>query len=296
MLMVGISIYAYVPKIIAEVKNPVASFFNTSLWDEHPPDFDKARISGARTRRVRVNDSISLSLYRIPAATKVHGTILALHGYRSSKNRFLPVARFFTENGWDFVAVDLRAHNQSTGQLTGFSCYERRDIATLIDSLRASDWIRGPLVIYGHSIGAATAVYVAAEHAGVDGLILESAFDEFGNLLPNYWNFYVTEQTEIPQEVAGHFFEMARIPVDSIRPVEVAPRIRIPVLQIQGDADPKVRPAQARRLFDSLGSGQKQWISIPGGTHNKLWLPDTTTYFQRILMFLDTLPSPKKQV
>jgi len=289
LLMFGISIYAYVPRIIAEVKNPVASLFNKGLMDEQAPDFGRYHLQGARTWRIPVNDSIRLSLYEVPARGRPKGTVLALHGYRSNKNRFLPVARYFTEHGWRFIAVDLRAHNQSSGTWSGFSYYERDDIRHLIDSLEARGLIRPPLVLYGHSIGAATAVYVAASKPEVRGLILESCFDDFGSLLPNYWEFYVTGQAEMPAEMAQNFFREMHIPIDSIRPVAVALQVHVPVLQIQGLADQKVRPTQAQRLFDAFGTNRKQWMGIPGGTHNRLWLPDTTAYFNQVLGFLDTL-------
>ena len=295
LLLLGISIYAYVPSIIADVKNPVASLFNSELGSTHLPAFERYGIRKGETRMININDSIRLSLYIVPSETgETRGTVLALHGYRSSKNRFLPAARYFTRKGWQFIAVDLRAHNQSTGIQTGFSYYERYDISTLIDSLEKAGWIRSPLVLYGHSIGAATAVYVAAERPEVKALILESCFDDFRHLLPNYWDYYVTDQTDMPDEMAAHFFERAQIPLDSIRPLDVAPAIHIPILQIQGEEDQKVRPAQARHLFDAFGSTQKQWLEIPQGTHNRLWLPDTTAYFRNMTIFLDSslLASP----
>ena len=285
-LVVAGGVYFYLPRLVAEVRNPLAGHFNPAILRIEKPELTSRGIRNAFGFRIRVNDSIRLSAYEVPAAGRARGTIVALHGYRSNKNRFLPAAGYFSKHGWNFIAVDLRGHNESDGRFTGFSYYERRDLNAFLDSLKKNGHIRRPLVLYGHSIGAATAVFTAAHRKDVDALVLESCFDRFGDLIPNYLDYYTGVSRLGTGSMARNLFERLRIPPDSLNPVDVAPEIGIPVLQVQGDADPKVKPAQARRLFERWASTKKQWITIRGGTHNRLCLPDTTTYFERLNAFL----------
>ncbi len=285
LLAIGV-IYFYLPYLVAEVRNPLAGYYNSGLERVKKPAFTAFGIQNAGTFHVQVNDSIRLAAYVVPAVGRECGTIVALHGYRSDKNRFLPVAAYFSQNGWNFIALDLRAHNGSSGRYTGFSYFERRDTDAFLDSLASRGLIRRPLVLYGHSIGAATALFTAAQRNDIDGLVLESCFDDFARLIPNYLDFYLGGEVPASEFLARDLFGRLHIPLDSLRPVTVASQIHIPVLQVQGAADAKVKPAQARRLFDHLASPQKHWMLVPGGTHNRLWLPDTTTYFDRLNAFL----------
>ncbi len=286
LLLAAAVAYFYLPRLVAEVRNPLAGRYNSALQSIQAPRFSDFGIARGRVFSVRVNDSIRLSAYAVKAAGEARGTIVALHGYRSNKNRFLPAAGYFSRHGWNFIAVDLRAHNASSGRYTGFSYFERRDTDAFLDSLEARGDIRRPLVLYGHSIGAATALFTAARRGDADALILESCFDDFARLIPNYLDFYLGEELPASDLITRDLFERLHIPLDSLRPVAVASQIHIPVLQVQGDADVKVKPAQARRLFVRLASPQKQWMWIRGGTHNRLWLPDTTAYFERLNAFL----------
>ncbi len=281
-------VYWLLPSVVAEVRNPLAAWFNPVIKDTVAPAFQRYGIKDYSLFRIPVNDSIRLAGYVCRPGRKARGTVIALHGYRSNKNRFLPVVKYFTDAGWNFVAADLRAHNQSTGETTGFSYYERYDVSALIDTLTKQHFPR-PYVLYGHSIGAATAVFVAARRQDIDALILESAFDDFSRLIPNYLHFYVSENMEIPQDVSRSFFERLHIPLDSLKPIEVAPEIHIPVIQIQGTDDRKVKPKQARRLFEAFGTNRKEWILIEGGNHNKLWLPGEPAYFHELVARLDSL-------
>lgn len=285
-LMVLGGIYLYLPHLVAEVRNPLAAYYNSGLEKKEKPSFSSFGIRNAYTFRLWVNDSIQLEAYTVPSVGQVRGTIVALHGYRSNKNRFLPAARYFSLHGWNFIALDLRAHNGSSGRYTGFSYFERHDTNAFLDSLESHGLIRRPLVLYGHSIGAATAVFTAARRDDVDILVLESCFADFSDLIPNYLAYYLGSEMMLPDALSRDLFERLNIPLDSLNPLDVAEFIHIPVLQVQGEADTKVKPGQARALYDRWASPQKQWILVPGGTHNHLWLPDTATYFNRINAFL----------
>ncbi len=280
--------YFYLPSLLAEVRNPVAAWFNPSLKTVTKPDLRAVGIAHYDQFKWPVDDSIRLAGYICFPEGIPKGTVIALHGYRSNKNRFLPAAGYFTKDGWNFVAVDLRGHNQSDGTKTGFSYYERYDISVMMDSLERKHFPR-PYVLYGHSIGAATAVFVAGHRQDIDALILESAFDDFSNLIPNYWNYYASKHIPLPNDVCNALFARIQLPLDSLRPVDIAPRIHVPVIQVQGMQDRKVKPEQAESLFRTFATDRKYFISIPQGNHNRLWLPDEKNYFRTLLSRLDSL-------
>jgi len=282
----------YVPFIVREVKNPVASLFNDTLIRIQPPEFDKYRLNG-RLFTFTTQDSLEMSGFIVPADSVPKGTVVALHGYRSNKNKYLPVVRYFTRAGYDFIAVDLRGHNMSEGDFTGFSYLEKNDIDALIDYLEANGMIRGKLILYGHSIGAATALAVAVKRDDVDALILESIFTSFDRIIPNYIRFYTGVSADsLPPEAEKFIFDQIRIPADSIRPVDMAPSVRIPAFVAHGGKDVKVPWQQGKEVYARL-NGPKKFFLIDSATHNTLWEQGGPAYFQALIEFLDSMAQSK---
>jgi len=281
----------YVPFVITQVKNPVAGFFNDTLLHVIPPDFARYGLKGENFTW-RTDDSLLMSGYRIKGADPVKGTVVALHGYRSNKNKYLPVASHFVRAGYDFIAVDLRGHNMSEGDYTGFSYKEKYDMENLLDYLHGQGWLRGNLILYGHSIGAATALETAVRRKEIKALVLESLFADFRDILPNYIAYYTGISPDtIPGGAEDLIFSSVNIPVDSIRPVDRADSLHIPVLLIHGGADKKVPLKHAKLIYSRLHA-PKKLIVIDSATHNTLWEKGGKNYFSDIIRFLDKYSAP----
>ncbi len=276
----------YLPYVVAEVKNPVVALFNKSLRHTEKPDFNKYNLNGKEII-FTTRDSLQLSAYLIYGKPQVKGTVIALHGYRSNKNKYLPIARHFTEAGYNFAAMDLRGHNQSEGEMTGFSYFEKNDVLDFISYLKQKEHIQTEYILYGHSIGAATAIAVAAESDEISLLVLESIFASLENIIPNYIKFYTgIEIDSIPEGVENRVFESVEIPLDQINPEEQAKQIDVPVLFIHGEQDKKVPLEQARKIYENI-QGEKAFIVIKSATHNTLWEEGGKDYFKTIIEFID---------
>ncbi len=276
----------YLPYVVAEVKNPVAALFNDKLSKIERPDFKKFQLTGKEISFM-TEDSLRMSAYLIYGQQPVKGTVIALHGYRSNKNKYLSVARYFTQAGYHFAAIDLRGHNQSEGDFTGFSYYEKADVSAFISYLENNENIHPPFILYGHSIGAATALAVASENKKVSALVLESVFASFEDIIPNYIEFYTGIAIDsLPAHVEKPVFDFLKIPAGQIKPVAQAEKIEVPVLIIHGRDDCKVPIAQAERIYEVI-QAPKSFIRIEGATHNTLWETGGADYFRRILSFLD---------
>ena len=66
------------------------------------------------------------------------------------------------------------------------------------------------------------------------------------------------------------------------------PRLRMPLLVVQGDRDEIVPPAQGRRLFEAAPE-PKRYYAIPGAGHNDTYLVGGAAYWQAIADFLDAV-------
>ncbi len=285
----GLSLWGwfYLPRIVAQVKNPVAGWFNPVLTKVESPDFEKFGLQGERFYYYTF-DSLKISGYRIPHEGTYQGTVIALHGYRSNKNKYLSVARYFTRKGFDFVAIDMRGHNESEGDYTGFSYYEKKDVVRLIAYLKKNFHRMGPFILYGHSVGASTALATSAISKDVKMVISESAFADFKDIVPNYLNYYAgIDWSRIARKGSRYIFEQLHIPEDSLNLIPVVQKLKTPMLIIHGEQDPKIPVTQAYKLYKNTASTHKKLWIIPGAKHTDLAQKYGENYYIKILDFIE---------
>ena len=116
----------FAPRLITEIRNPIVGLIkrNKNVSTELASN-DKNITRKVIT--IPSYDDIKLSArltYSSFEATK--GTIILLHGIRSSKNTFLDLSTFLAENGFNSVALDSRAHGESGGQFCSFGVNDKK--------------------------------------------------------------------------------------------------------------------------------------------------------------------------
>lgn len=176
--------------------------------------------------------------------------MLYLHGARwdvvSSSFRM----RRLQALGVSVLGIDYRGFGRSTAALPSeASAYE--------DARAAWEWLREqhpqrPRLIYGHSLGSAIAVHLAAEVNDESGVIVEGGF------------------TSIPDVVAT--FRYGWLPLRALitQRFDAAERIAevgSPVLVVHGASDRLIQPALGRALFEHARA-PKRFILAEGGTHH----------------------------
>ena len=172
------------------------------------------------------------------------GVVLTFHG-----NGSLPephAARFsaapWRTAGWGVLAIAYRGYPGSTGSPSedgliedGLAAY--RQVATLAPG--------APVLLHGHSMGAAVAVAVATRepHAGV---YLDAPFDSLAHLVGERFPFF-------PPGLLR----------DTWRSDERIGAATGPILIVHGDADPVIPQAFARRLADRAGA-KARFVGLAG--------------------------------
>jgi hypothetical protein len=153
----------------------------------------------------------------------------------------------------DLLAIDYRGYGASTGTA---------DLAGLdADGLAAFDWLElllpgKPIVVGGHSLGAGVSVHVATARP-VAGLFLFAPPPSLAAVLPALqaslpWPVRWLVWVQFDEELAG-FHQV---------PEEEAPLVSAPALVVVGTRDALVLPAASRRLFDALGSADKELCTV----------------------------------
>ncbi len=184
--------------------------------------------------------------------------LLYLHGARWDVRGSASRMRRLHALGFAVLGVDYRGFGQSTRVLPSETmAYE--------DARAAWDWLaqqhpQSRRFLFGHSLGSAIAVHLAAEVGDASGLMLEGAF------------------TSIPELVSA--FKWGWLPVAPLISQRfdagsLIGQVKVPLLMAHGSDDALVPPALGRALFERA-SQPKRWLLVEGGSHhdtNQVGLP-----------------------
>jgi len=176
--------------------------------------------------------------------------MLYLHGARFNVVGSAFRARRMQELGFSVLAVDYRGFGKSTPELPSETmAYE--------DARAAWDWLGRqypgrPRYIFGHSLGGAIAIELAAQVEDEHGTLVEGTF------------------TSIPDVVSS--FKWGWLPVGPLitqrfEAVKRVPDIGSPLLVVHGTKDTLIPPELGRKLFDAA-TGRKAFVLVEGGSHH----------------------------
>jgi fermentation-respiration switch protein FrsA (DUF1100 family) len=195
-----------------------------------------------------------------PAERKNAPAILYLHGVRWNLTGQLFRIQQLRALGYSVLAIDYRGFGKSHGELPSeASVYEDARIAwERLEVLQPDPSLR---LIYGHSLGGAVAVDLAAQlgqqvekdgKARVRGLVIESTFTSLGDVATAMANTSLPVRWLLSQKF------------DSIDKIG---EINMPLLIVHGAADRYVPPRFSEQLFNAARE-PKRLLLVPGATHN----------------------------
>lgn len=206
----------------------------------------------------------SLEVWRIEPEGQSRGVVLLAHGWSRNRDRMVSRARIFAEMGFTTVMHSARDHGGSTRHpfMNAFRFAE--DIEAVLE------WIDEPVLLYGHSAGAAGAIIAASLNPDrIRLLFLEGCYARTREALLSLYRGY--------NRFFGIFFApmvvlfmdiFYRFRMDSVSPVRLAPDLDIPVLIIHGDEDQNFPLHNAWRVRDSFPGGRAELFVANGADHS----------------------------
>jgi pimeloyl-ACP methyl ester carboxylesterase len=220
---------------------------------------------------------------------KTQIAIIYLHGIHSSRAAGLPIIRLLHDRGYTVLAVTLRSHGDSTGKWHDYGYTARADVSAAVALLRQR-FPQKRIVILGQSLGAASAIFAAADCAGlVQGYFLESPYRD---LTTAVWNrcdrlwppFNYAAYLGI--RLWGPLFlpaSPARIaPIDYIGKIPAS----VPVTIFAGLDDDHARIEEARSLYEKVRSHAKL-VTVSGGHHAAYFATHPEQYEKALFDLLD---------
>jgi len=176
--------------------------------------------------------------------------LLYLHGARWDVRGSAHRMRRMHELGYAVLGIDYRGFGQSSKGLPS------EDLAHE-DALAAWRWLAerhpaAPRHVFGHSLGGAIAVRLAAEVPDAAGLIVEGSFPSIAEVVGSFkWGWL-----PVSPLITQRFDAGSRIG-----------SVRSPVLVVHGSEDQLIRPDLGRALYERAAQ-PKRWLLVEGGSHH----------------------------
>lgn len=176
--------------------------------------------------------------------------LLYLHGARFNVVGSAFRARRMQELGFSVLLVDYRGFGKSTPQLPSEAmAYE--------DARAAWDWLARqhpdrPRYIFGHSLGGAIAIDLAAQVADEAGTLVEGTFTSIADVVgATKWGWL-----PISPLITQRFEAIHRVG-----------RIGAPLLVVHGSEDRLIPPVLGQRLYEAAAE-PKAFVLVEGGSHH----------------------------
>jgi len=194
--------------------------------------------------------------------TKLHGlwiasekhasdgpVLLYLHGARWNVTGSAPRIRRMQQLGFSVLAIDYRGFGKSTPGLPSEEmAYE--------DARAAWDWLAAPhpqrpRYIFGHSLGGAIAIDLAAQVQDEQGTIVEGTF---------------TSIADVASSMKWGWLPVGLLITQRFEAVKKVAKIGSPLLVVHGENDNLIKSELGRKLYEAA-QGRKRFLLVEGGSH-----------------------------
>lgn len=213
--------------------------------------------------------------------------LLYLHGARWNLTGQAFRIEQLHEFGFSVLAVDYRGFGKSDGELPSEeTAYE--DARAAWDHLAQLQPDPAKRFIYGHSLGGAIAIDLAASldaaspprgQPAARGLIVESSF---------------TTLADIARSLTYPWLPLQLLMSQKFESIDKIARVRMPVLIVHGTDDRYVPSRFSQELFDAAPAN-KRLLLVDGGTHNNSLRIGKSAYRQAIEELFELAPNPSSR-
>lgn len=141
-----------------------------------PEDF------GVKSDRLtlKTSDGFNIAAYEVHTPNPKAVVIFISGIHNPSVTAFYSHSKFLAENDYASILMEMRAHGESDGDVISLGYTEYLDTQAVVDYIKGqSKYNNTPIVVYGLSMGGATAINSIGKIPAIDGLISMSAYSSW---------------------------------------------------------------------------------------------------------------------
>jgi len=193
--------------------------------------------------------------------------LLYLHGARWNVTGSAPRIRRMQQLGFSVLAIDYRGFGKSTPGLPSEEmAYE--------DARAAWRWLaqhlgQRPRYVFGHSLGGAIAIDLAARVEDEQGVIVEGTF---------------TSIPDVASSMKWGWLPVGPLITQRFESVKKVAKLHSPLLVVHGAQDALIHSELGRRLYEAA-TGRKQFMLVEGGSHYSTMAVGQAQYREALAQF-----------
>jgi pimeloyl-ACP methyl ester carboxylesterase len=216
------------------------------------------------------------------AAPGPRPTVIVAHGWNSHAGDMLLLAAPVVRAGYHAVVYDALGHGESDASEYTSLRHMRDDLETVLDwTLARADAAPG-VALFGHSMGGAAAILVAARRDAVRALVCAGAPTDPLEITVEFLDGRGLPGRLIVKLLLPFWRPIVRESYPSLIPEARIAELRIPVLVLHGREDRQVAPSHAERLAARAQRGRL--VLLEGAGH--MDLHDHARYTEVVTGFL----------
>ena len=289
LIILGVLVtHFFIPRLISEIRNPIVGLIKRNKNVSDNLVLNDSSVFKRKKLTIKSFDGVKLSAQLTYSSLDISkGTIILLHGIRSNKNTFLSLSEFLSKNGFNSVALDLRAHGESEGQFCSFGVNEKKDIEKLVDYLYKEENLNY-IGVWGQSLGGAVALQALGVDKRIKFGIVESTFSDFKTIVNDYFYLHAGFSFQpFSNYLVNRVGSIAEFDVDDAMPIKYCENITQPILMVHGTKDERIDIKYGKANFLKLKSLNKEFVAVDLANHSNVWKVGGDAYFAKVLHFLN---------
>ena len=197
--------------------------------------------------------------------------VIFLHGNCSCRCAVMPILPQLLNLGCSVFAFDFAGSGVSDGEYVSLGYYEQHDVRTVVEYLRESEMVT-KIALWGHSMGAATALLYGSSDPSIAAMICDSTFSSLDSLARDvissrFTRISVPFTSIIVQIARRHILHTAEFDICKVVPIDSARGTFIPALFMHGDVDELIPKSHSMDVHDAY-PGDKELMIMEKVGHN----------------------------
>jgi len=227
-------------------------------------------IHEAEPIRVRAADGAMLAGLWLSAPRPSGRTMILVHGFMDGPGAMIvDRGEALLASGWNVAAIALRSHGPSGGMISSFGALEAADLRAWLDAISDRLPPGEPFVpvVWGRSMGAAIALRAAVNDPRIQAMVLEAPLVDLESVVASR----IRKRGIAPARLFAWLIlnrarRLAGVSLRRPRPIDLARRLKIPVVVVHGKDDALVPSSSARALAEAFPKAAP-YLEVPGAGH-----------------------------
>ena len=222
------------------------------------------------------------------AGERPRPTVLLVHGWQSHAGDMLLWAEPLVRAGYHAVVYDALGHGESDPSEFTSIRHLREDLEAVLAWTLAQPEAAPGVVLFGHSMGGAATILVAAAGAPVRALVTAGAPTDPLEITIEFLDGRGLPGAALVRLLRPFWQPIVGEPYERLRPEMRMAEVRVPTLVLHGGADRQVPSRHAERL--AARNARARLAVLDGGDHMNL--PQHPRYAATVVDFLAEVFAP----